>query len=41
MIGAYREPDRKAGRQLMVELIASVSPGVPKVLKELTSLGRT
>ncbi len=41
MIGAYREPDRKAGRQLMVELIDSLSHGVPKALEELTRLGRT
>ena len=41
MIGAYREPDRKAGRQLMVKLIDSLSHGVPKALEELTRLGRT
>ena len=29
MIGAYREPDRKKGRDLMVKLISSLSHGVP------------
>ena len=29
MIAAYREPDRAEGRELMVELIGSVSAGVP------------
>lgn len=41
MIGAYRDPDRARGRQLMVDLIASISAGVPKALTELTTLGRT
>jgi transposase len=41
MIVAYREPDRKQGRQLMTKLIASVSQGVPKALSEIITLGRT
>jgi len=41
MIAAYREPDRVKGRELMVRLIESVSSGVPKVLSELITLGRT
>jgi transposase len=41
MIAAYREPDRKLGRELMEKLIASVSQGVPKALGELITLGRT
>jgi transposase len=41
MIGAYREPDRGHGKQLMQRLIASVSHGVPTALTELITLGRT
>jgi len=41
MIAAYRHPDRKAGRELMVKLIASLSHGVPAALGELVTLGRT
>ena len=41
MIAAYRHPDRKAGRELMVKLIESVSHGVPAGLGELVTLGRT
>ncbi len=41
MIGAYREPDRAKGRQLMTALIESVSNGVPVALTELRTLGRT
>jgi transposase len=41
MIAAYREPDRTQGRQLMVNLIDSLSHGVPKALTELITLGRT
>ncbi len=41
MIGAYREPDRTRGRQLMTTLIASVSHDVPAALSEITTLGRT
>ena len=41
MIGAYREPDRARGRQLMAALIESVSRAVPKDLSEITRLGRT
>ena len=41
MIGAYREPDRSRGKQLMTQLIDSVSAGVPTALTELRTLGRT
>jgi transposase len=41
MIGAYRDQDRRRGRELMVKLIDSLSTGVPKVLTELITLGRT
>jgi transposase len=41
MIAAYREPDRARGKTLMRELIESVSQGVPAVLREVITLGRT
>ena len=41
MIGAYRDPDRAKGRQLMTSLIDAVSHGVPAALTELITLGRT
>lgn len=41
MIAAYREPDRAQARQLMEQLIESVSAGVPKALVEVTTLGKT
>ena len=41
MIAAYREPDRARGRELMTELIDSVSHGVPAALTEVITLGRT
>jgi transposase len=41
MIAAYREPDRSRGRDLMNQLINSVSHGVPTALVELITLGRT
>ena len=41
MIGAYREEDRRRGRELMVKLIDSVSHDVPKALSEVITLGRT
>ncbi|MGH3502653.1 MAG: ISL3 family transposase [Nocardioidaceae bacterium] len=41
MIDAYREPDRRRGRDLMAKLIASISAGVPAALVELKTLGRT
>ncbi len=41
MITAYRHPDRALGRKLMVKLIESLSHGVPAVLSELVTLGRT
>jgi transposase len=41
MIAAYREPDRRKGRVLMQQLIASLRADVPAVLTELITLGRT
>jgi transposase len=41
MIAAYRQPDRTRGRQLMEQLIESVSQGVPAALSEVITLGRT
>ena len=41
MIGAYREEDRRQGREIMVKLIDSISHGVPKALTEVVTLGRT
>ena len=41
MIAAYRHPDRKRGRELMTDLIAAVSSGVPAALIEVCRLGRT
>jgi transposase len=41
MIGAYREPDRRRGRQLMSKLIADLGHGIPASLTELATLGRT
>ncbi len=41
MIAAYRHDDPKQGRRLMEELIASLTVGVPRALKELITLGRT
>ena len=41
MIAAYREPDRKNGRDLMEKLIGSISHGVPAALSEVITLGRT
>jgi transposase len=41
MVAAYREPDRRRGRDLMQELIDAVSRGVPTALTEIITLGRT
>ncbi len=41
MIAAYRDPDRAKGRDLMEKVIASVSTGVPRALREVATLGRT
>ncbi len=42
MIGAYREPDRAKGRELMVKLIETLNNGgIPKALTEVITLGRT
>ena len=41
MIGAYREPDRRRGRELMVSLIDALSHAVPAALAEVVTLGHT
>ncbi len=41
MIAAYRHPDRTQGRILMTAVIDSLARGVPTVLSELVTLGRT
>ena len=41
MIAAYREPDKKNGKQMMQTLIDAVSTGVPAALVEIRKLGRT
>src|SRR5262245_12527820 len=41
MIAAYREPDRKQGRELMQQLINSISHSVPTAPREVITLGRT
>lgn len=41
MVAAYREPDKKRGRELMCSLIDAVSQNVPKALTEVVTLGRT
>ena len=41
MIAAYREPDRRRGRELMAAVVDTLSAGVPKALVELARLGRT
>jgi transposase len=41
MIVAYREADKKKGRELMARLISNLSHGVPAELTEIIALGRT
>ena len=41
MIAAYRESDRKRGRELMQQLIGAISHSVPTALREVITLGRT
>ena len=41
MIAAYRHEARRRGREQMSRLIEAVSAGVPKLLTEVTTLGRT
>lgn len=41
IIAAYREPDRKKGKQMMKAVIDSVTAGVPTALVEIRRLGRT
>ena len=41
LIGAYRDPDRSAGKAALAAVIASLGTGVPAGLIELAKLGRT
>ena len=41
LVAAYRDPDRAKGRAKMEAFIASISSGVPGVLREVITLGRT
>ncbi len=41
MIAAYRQPDRAKDRELMENLIAPLSHGVPVALSEAITLGKT
>lgn len=41
LVGAYREPDRAKGRARLEAFIVSISSGVPGVLTEVITLGRT
>ena len=41
MVAAYREPDKKLGKQMMQAVIDAVSSGVPAALVEIRRLGRT
>ena len=41
MIAAYRDPDRAAGKRAMQGVIDSLRTGVPDILSELVTLGRT
>ena len=41
IVGAYRNPDRAAGRDQLAHLIDAISREVPSVLAEITTLGRT
>jgi transposase len=41
MVAAYREPDRRRGRDMMAKLIEALGHGVPDALTEVITLGRT
>lgn len=41
MVGAYRDPDRSAGKTMMQQLIDTLSTGVPAALLQVRTLGRT
>ena len=41
IIAAYRHKDRRRGRELMANLIASITSDVPKALVEIIKLGHT
>ncbi|MFJ6003640.1 ISL3 family transposase [Arthrobacter sp. NPDC092385] len=41
IVAAYREPDKKTGKQMMEAVIDAVTSGVPTALVEVRRLGRT
>ncbi len=41
IVAAYREPDKKKGKDMMRTVIGSVTSGVPAALTEIRRLGRT
>ena len=41
IVGAYRNPDRAAGRTQLAHLIDAIHTSVPTMLTEITTLGRT
>ncbi len=41
IVAAYREPDRRAAKAALANIIDTISRGVPAALTELTTLGRT
>jgi transposase len=41
MIAAYAHPDRRRGKAIMTDIIATLRSGVPDALEELAQLGRT
>lgn len=41
IVGAYRDPDRAVGRTQLAHLIDAIHTGVPTMLTEITTLGRT
>jgi len=41
IVAAYRDPDRKTGRQALKTVIDAISHGVPAGLAEIVTLGRT
>ena len=41
VVAAYREPDKKKGKEMMRAVIESVTTGVPAALTEIRRLGRT
>ena len=41
IVAAYREPDKKKGKELMRAVVISVTAGVPAALVEICRVGRT